>query len=128
MKHFARLFAELDSTTSTKAKVEALQRYFAHPLDTPREGLDAKLGPVDDWQVEWKYDGIRGQIVKRAGQVWLWSRGEELVTERFPEIVAQPLPDGTVLDGEILVWAADADEPAPQKRHCRAFPAHAAHP
>ena len=87
--------------------------FLAHPLDTPLEGLDAKLGPVDDWQVEWKYDGIRGQIVKRAGQVWLWSRGEELVTERFPEIVAlaQPLPDGAVLDGEILVWAA-AGRPA----------------
>ena len=45
-------------------------------------------------------------MVKRAGQVWIWSRGEELVTERFPEIVAagEPLPDGTVLDGEIVVW------------------------
>jgi DNA ligase-1 len=87
--------------------------FLAHQLDTPLDGLDAKLGPVHDWQVEWKYDGIRGQIVKRAGQVWLWSRGEELVTERFPEIVAlaQALPDGTVLDGEILVWAADADAP-----------------
>jgi DNA ligase-1 len=87
--------------------------FLAHQLDTPLAGLDAKLGPVHDWQVEWKYDGIRGQIVKRAGQVWLWSRGEELVTERFPEIVAlaQPLPDGTVLDGEILVWAADTDAP-----------------
>ena len=82
--------------------------FLAHQLDTPLEGLDARLGPVSDWQVEWKYDGIRGQIVKRAGQVWIWSRGEELVTERFPELVAlaQPLPDGTVLDGEILVWTA----------------------
>ncbi|MDP3354354.1 MAG: ATP-dependent DNA ligase [Polaromonas sp.] len=80
--------------------------FLAHQLDSSLDGLDAKLGPVKDWQVEWKYDGIRGQIVKRAGQVWVWSRGEELVTERFPEIVAlaQPLPDGTVLDGEILVW------------------------
>ena len=80
--------------------------FLAHQLDAPLESLDSKLGPVSDWQVEWKYDGIRGQIVKRAGQVWVWSRGEELVTERFPEIVslAQPLADGTVLDGEILVW------------------------
>jgi DNA ligase-1 len=56
--------------------------------------------------VEWKYDGIRGQVVRRQGQTWIWSRGEELVTDRFPEIVAlaQALPDGTVLDGEILVW------------------------
>ncbi|MES2910850.1 MAG: ATP-dependent DNA ligase [Pseudomonadota bacterium] len=85
--------------------------FLAHQLDTPLGRLDARLGPVGDWQVEWKYDGIRGQVVKRAGQVWIWSRGEELVTERFPEIVAlaQALPDGTVLDGEIMVWAKDAD-------------------
>ena len=63
--------------------------------------------------VEWKYDGIRGQVVKRSGQVWVWSRGEELVTERFPEIVAlaQALPDGTVLDGEILVWVDEPVDP-----------------
>ena len=84
--------------------------FLAHQLDAQLQDLDSKLGPVSDWQVEWKYDGIRGQIVKRAGQVWVWSRGEELVTERFPEIVALAagLPDGTVLDGEILVWMGDA--------------------
>ena len=87
--------------------------FLAHQLDTPLEGLDARLGPVGDWQVEWKYDGIRGQVIKRAGQVWIWSRGEELVTDRFPEIVAlaQALPDGTVLDGEILVWGQGAPAP-----------------
>jgi DNA ligase-1 len=80
--------------------------FLAHQLDLPPELFAARLGPVSDWLVEWKYDGIRGQVVKRAGKVWVWSRGEELVTERFPEIeaLAQPLPDGTVLDGEILVW------------------------
>jgi DNA ligase 1 len=80
--------------------------FLAHQLDAPPEVFASRLGPVSDWQVEWKYDGIRGQLVKRRGRVWLWSRGEELVTERFPEIVAlaQALPDGTVLDGEILVW------------------------
>ncbi|MBC7648484.1 MAG: ATP-dependent DNA ligase [Vitreoscilla sp.] len=84
--------------------------FLAHQLDTALEELDTKLGAVKDWQVEWKYDGIRGQIVKRAGQVWVWSRGEELVTERFPEIVAlaSALPDGTVLDGEIMVWGDNA--------------------
>lgn len=89
--------------------------FLAHQLDSALGDLPARLGPVDDWQVEWKYDGIRGQIVKRAGQIWLWSRGEELVTERFPEIVAAAagLPDGTVLDGEILVWPADAAQPSP---------------
>ena len=84
--------------------------FLAHQLDAVLADFDSKLGPVSDWQVEWKYDGIRGQIVKRAGQVWVWSRGEELVTERFPEIVALAagLPDGTVLDGEIMVWADNA--------------------
>ncbi|MGV3493214.1 MAG: ATP-dependent DNA ligase [Ramlibacter sp.] len=80
--------------------------FLAHQLDAPPELFAARLGPVTDWMVEWKYDGIRGQVVKRAGKVWIWSRGEELVTERFPEIeaLARTLPDGTVLDGEILVW------------------------
>jgi DNA ligase 1 len=85
--------------------------FLAHQLDLPPELFTPRLGPVSDWMLEWKYDGIRGQVVKRAGKVWIWSRGEELVTERFPEIVAlaQALPDGTVIDGEILVWREDAD-------------------
>jgi DNA ligase-1 len=83
--------------------------FLAHQLDAPPEVFASTLGPVSDWQVEWKYDGIRGQVVRRQGQTWIWSRGEELVTERFPEIVAlsQALPDGTVLDGEIMVWKDD---------------------
>ena len=80
--------------------------FLAHQLDLPHPEFAARLGSPDDWIVEWKYDGIRAQIVKRAAQVWIWSRGEELVTERFPELVALAvaLPDGTVLDGEIVVW------------------------
>ena len=56
--------------------------------------------------MEWKWDGIRAQLVKRGGQFWLWSRGEELVSEHFPELAQAglSLPDGTVLDGEIVVW------------------------
>jgi DNA ligase-1 len=89
--------------------------FLAHQLDVAPELFSDRLGPVADWLVEWKYDGIRGQVVKRAGQVWTWSRGEELVTERFPEIeaLARALPDGTVLDGEILVWNEAAGRPAP---------------
>jgi DNA ligase-1 len=62
------------------------------------------LGPVADWQAEWKWDGIRGQIVKRNGELFIWSRGEELVTDQFPELhfLKNELDDGTVLDGEIL--------------------------
>ena len=87
--------------------------FLAHQLDAPAEVFASRLGPVDDWLVEWKYDGIRGQVVKRSGRVWVWSRGEELVTERFPEIVAlaHDLPDGTVLDGEIVVWSDEPAEP-----------------
>ncbi|WGQ11454.1 ATP-dependent DNA ligase [Pedobacter gandavensis] len=62
------------------------------------------LGTVQEWQAEWKWDGIRGQIVKRGGELFIWSRGEELVTDQFPELhfLSAELPDGTVLDGEIL--------------------------
>jgi DNA ligase-1 len=101
--------------------------FLAHQLDAPPEVFTSMLGPVGDWQVEWKYDGIRGQIVRRAGQTWVWSRGEELVTERFPEVVAlsHSLPDGTVLDGEIMVWIAEPDprgEPVEPKPFGRPAP------
>ena len=92
--------------------------FLAHPVDVPLADFDAVLGPASDWVVEWKFDGIRAQVVRRAGQVWIWSRGEELVTDRFPEVaaIAQAWPDGTVLDGEILVWLPDSERPAPFNR------------
>lgn len=95
--------------------------FLAHALDDgPPEDIARRLGPLADWQAEWKYDGIRAQLVKRGGQVWLWSRGEELVTERFPEVAALALglPDGCVLDGELLAWAMDGTGgmPAPFQR------------
>ena len=76
--------------------------HLAHQI----EGQPEVLGEVSDWQVEWKWDGIRAQVIKRQGQVFMWSRGEDLITERFPEIAkaAEALPDGTVIDGEILPW------------------------
>lgn len=84
--------------------------FLAHALQAPTEQFAGLLGPPSDWQVEWKWDGIRAQVVKRDGQLWIWSRGEELVTERFPELhsLASTLPDGCVLDGEILVWKPGA--------------------
>jgi len=87
--------------------------FLAHAFNLPLEEFDAALGPPADWVVEWKWDGIRAQLVKRAGAVWLWSRGEELVTERFPElaVLGEALPDGTVLDGEIAVWREDKVQP-----------------
>jgi DNA ligase-1 len=98
----------------TSAALDAGQPYpffLAHALQAAPE----TLGDAGDWLVEWKYDGIRAQVVRRAGQAWIWSRGEELMTERFPEVVAavQALPDGTVLDGELLVWLEGAEAPAP---------------
>lgn len=81
--------------------------FLAHALQAPPESL----GPVSHWQAEWKYDGIRAQLIRRAGQTWLWSRGEDLITERFPEIAGIRLPEGTVLDGEILIWTGDAPSP-----------------
>lgn len=102
--------------------------FLAHPLQRPLEEFDASLGLPGDWLIEWKWDGIRAQLVKRDGQLWVWSRGEELISERFPELqeLAPLLPDGTVIDGELVVWrhapeatarqgelmAAAADEPA----------------
>ena len=80
--------------------------FLAHGLAQPVEQFDTLLGSPADWQVEWKWDGIRSQLVKRDGRLWIWSRGEELVTERFPELhgLVSGLPDGTVIDGEIVVW------------------------
>ncbi|MEM1319620.1 MAG: ATP-dependent DNA ligase [Bacteroidota bacterium] len=74
--------------------------YLAYALDVEME----TLGPPADWQAERKWDGIRGQLIVRGGELFVWSRGEELVTDKFPEYapLAQLLPDGTVLDGEIL--------------------------
>lgn len=88
--------------------------FLAHPLQAD----PATLGPIGDWLVEWKWDGIRAQLVKRAGRVWIWSRGEDLLTERFPELAAlgEALPEGTVVDGEILAWEPGADTPLPFAR------------
>jgi DNA ligase 1 len=74
-----------------------------------------QLGSPSDWLIEWKWDGIRAQLVKRNDDWWLWSRGEELITDRFPELAsfALALPNGTVLDGEALAWDGDTNKPQP---------------
>src|SRR6201996_1208987 len=66
--------------------------------------MQGLLGDADQWQAEWKWDGIRAQMIKRDGKIFIWSRGEDLATEKFPELhpFLNELPDGTVLDGEIL--------------------------
>jgi DNA ligase 1 len=79
--------------------------YLASPIEGPMDVADT-LGDVSLWQIEWKWDGIRAQLVKRGGVTHVWSRGDELITRRFPEIgdAAASLPDGTVIDGEVLAF------------------------
>jgi DNA ligase-1 len=74
--------------------------YLAYALE---EELTA-LGRPEEWQAEWKWDGIRGQLIRRGDALFVWSRGEELMTEKFPEYqeFKDRLPVGTVLDGEII--------------------------
>ena len=83
-----------------------LSRPYPFFLAYALEGDLESLGEARDWQAEWKWDGIRSQMIRRRGATFLWSRGEELITERFPELAqaAALLPDGTVLDGEIMPW------------------------
>ncbi|MEM9171642.1 MAG: ATP-dependent DNA ligase [Pseudomonadota bacterium] len=89
--------------------------FLASPLETQPGELSVAevgtaLGARADWIAEWKWDGIRGQLICRNGERYLWSRGEELITAQFPDVTgaSAPLPDGTVIDGEILAWRDDA--------------------
>jgi DNA ligase-1 len=86
---------------------------LAAPLEAPFEKFGETLGSIDAWLAEWKWDGIRAQLITRASGVYLWSRGEELITDRFPELVqkARALPADVVLDGEIVVWRDGAVQP-----------------
>src|SRR5207237_982119 len=72
----------------------------------PLEESVEELGPIEQWQVEWKWDGIRSQLIRRQGRTFLWSRGEELITDRFPEIEAAGalIGEGVAIDGEVLPW------------------------
>jgi DNA ligase 1 len=103
-----------DDLTAPAATPGAAQPYpFA--LASPLEDGAQALGDPADWLAEWKWDGIRGQIIARPGTFALWSRGEELMTDRFPDLapLGRVLPPGTVLDGEVLAWDAAADLPLP---------------
>jgi DNA ligase-1 len=83
-----------------------ISRPYPFCLAYPVEGDVAELGDPAQWQIEWKWDGIRAQLIRRQWQTFVWSRGEELITDRFPELQAlgAQLPEGTVIDGEILPW------------------------
>ncbi|AVP56449.1 ATP-dependent DNA ligase [Pulveribacter suum] len=121
---YARLVQPQETLEDASARREASGHpypfFLAHPLALAAEPMAEALGEPQGWLVEWKWDGIRAQLVRRGGSTWVWSRGEELVSERFPELQAlgDALPDGTVIDGEILVWqpAAPGEEGAGQVR------------
>lgn len=88
--------------------------YLAHQMDaladadpeSAVEVLRERLGDFRGWRAEWKWDGIRAQLIRRGGETLLWSRGDELITEAFPELraVGDQLPDGSVVDGEVLAF------------------------
>ncbi|CAD7379078.1 ATP-dependent DNA ligase [Xanthomonas arboricola] len=91
------------------------QQPYPFFLASPLEAEVETLGAVDNWLLEWKWDGIRLQLIRRAGEAALWSRGEERLDGRFPEIeqAALQLPDGTVIDGELLAWQPEQPLPMP---------------
>ena len=100
--HSTTLFDELLSS-DTIDHSRPYPFYLAYAL----ENDITETGIPGEWQAEWKWDGIRGQIIQRNNELYVWSRGEELMTEKFPEfhVLKDHLKDGTVLDGEIMVWA-----------------------
>lgn len=104
--HYQQLVAAVSEEGDERSEGQPYPFFLAHPLQLATDAFEATIGNPDLWQVEWKWDGIRAQLVKRDGQLWVWSRGEELVTDRFPElqVLTDSLPDGTVLDGELVVW------------------------
>lgn len=98
--------------------------YLASPLESSPESL----GSVDDWLLEWKWDGIRAQLIRRGTEAAIWSRGEERMDGRFPEVerALRSLPEDAVLDGELLAWNSADASPMPftalQKRIQRRKP------
>ncbi len=105
----AERFTALMDGAAHRVRGQPYPFFLAHQLNDPPQ----TLGAVGDWLVEWKYDGIRAQIVRHDDAACVWSRGEELISERFPEIAAvgAALPAGTVIDGEIVVWGDAQPQP-----------------
>lgn len=105
-----------ESLMNTALSPQDLDKPYPFFLASPMPGEVELLGYPSQWQAEWKWDGIRVQLVRRAGQdLYLWSRGEERLDGRFPELEleAARLPNGTVLDGELLAWDESSQLPRP---------------
>lgn len=88
-----------------KGSLEPYPFFLAYPVEELGENFQEKLGPLKDYQIEWKWDGVRVQLVRRGSGIALWSRGGVCITDSFPDIVQKfsYLPSGTVLDGELLI-------------------------
>ena len=99
-------YQKLVSTEETERHLSTPYPFF---LASPLEKEVPELGDPSEWQAEWKWDGIRAQVIRRNGETFIWSRGEELVTDKYPELVqaALTLPEGTVLDGELLAMRGE---------------------
>ena len=108
----AEFWQELTGAPASSDPSRPYPFFLAYPI----EGEIEQLGELAEWQVEWKWDGIRAQLIRRGGETYLWSRGEELMNGRFPELeaLASHLPDGTVIDGEVLPWKSGAPLPFAQ--------------
>jgi DNA ligase-1 len=115
-----RIMGKWDPATTTfhslihaENSADELSKPYPFYLAYAIEGSLEDLGTADEWFGEWKWDGIRSQLILRKSQLFVWSRGEELVTDKFPELhlMKNRLPDGTVIDGEILCF--EKDRPLP---------------
>ena len=108
-QEFEKLKAAEDQATDNPARPYPF--YLASPIEVD----PTELGSSEEWVAEWKWDGIRAQLIRRASVTLLWSRGEEFMTESFPELetAAIGIPEGTVLDGEILAWDEGSGKPMP---------------
>jgi DNA ligase-1 len=122
----AAFHAQLTAPADASVDLGSSQRPYPFFLASPLETEPATLGAVNEWLAEWKWDGIRAQLIRRGDALAVWSRGEGRLDGRFPEVesVASTLVAGTVLDGEILAWRDDAPLPftALQKRIGRLKP------
>jgi DNA ligase-1 len=101
--------------STTEADQVPASRPYPFFLASPLEEGFLQTTPVSQWQVEWKYDGIRCQLIHRRGEVFLWSRGEDLINPSFPDLSAAAalLPEGLVLDGEVVIWPPGEAHPRP---------------